>query len=88
LKILDGGYAPALVLLDVVMPGLAGVPLMKELRQRVPLAPVVLVSGYSTDQMVQAMLDSGALELVQKPFTLEALATAIRRALDSVTKPK
>ena len=84
LKALDGGFVPALVLLDVVMPGLAGVPLLKEIRQRAPQAPVVLVSGYSTDQMVQAMLENGAFELVQKPFTMEALATAIRRALDSV----
>lgn len=74
-------FVPAIILLDVVMPGLAGLPLYRELRKRMPDVPVILMSGYSTDQTVQALLDAGARELIQKPFTLERLAGAMRHAL-------
>jgi DNA-binding NtrC family response regulator len=83
LRILDSGsgFVPQAVLLDVVMPGLAGLPLFVELRKRVPAAPVILISGYSTDQTVIGLLEAGATELVQKPCTIETIAEAIRRNL-------
>ena len=65
------------------MPGLAGPPLLAELRKRLPAVPIVLMSGYSTDQTVTAMLEAGARELVQKPFVMETLAGAIRRAVEN-----
>ena len=84
LSVLDEkkGAEPQIVLLDVVMPGLSGLPLLGEVRKRLPHAPIVLISGYSTDKTVTDMLNAGAQELVQKPFAIEALAGAIRRAAD------
>ncbi len=73
--------APKVILLDVVMPGLSGMPLLWELRQRLPKVPVILISGFSKEGAVQEMLDGGAVELVQKPFRLDLLASEIRRAL-------
>ncbi len=84
LKLLDARpqITPQVVLLDVMMPGLAGLPLLDELRKRLPAVPIVLVSGYSADKTVTDMLNAGAQELIQKPFAIEALAGAIRRAAD------
>ena len=79
---------PGVVVLDVVMPGLAGLQLFKEVRKRVPAAPVVVMSGYSADQAVISLLEAGARELIQKPFTLETLASAIRRAVAQEEKAK
>ncbi|MBI3829074.1 MAG: GAF domain-containing protein [Planctomycetes bacterium] len=82
LELLDSGESkPKVIVLDVMMPGLAGVPLFHELRKRLPKAPVILISGFSREREVQLMLEAGAQELIQKPFRLEELATAIRRAL-------
>jgi signal transduction histidine kinase/CheY-like chemotaxis protein len=91
----DGGSAlnlidqkkttPDVVLLDVVMPGLSGVPLLWEVRRRLPKTPVILISGFSREAAVQQMLDAGAQELIQKPFRLDHLAAAIRRALPKST---
>ncbi|MCW8129076.1 MAG: GAF domain-containing protein [Planctomycetota bacterium] len=75
------GVQPRVIVLDVMMPGLAGVPLFHELRKRLPRVPVILISGFSREREVQNMLQAGAQELIQKPFRLEELATAIRRAL-------
>jgi CheY-like chemotaxis protein len=84
LKILDSSpsFVPEVVLMDVVMPGLSGVPLFQEIRKRLPSTPIILMSGYSADQMVTDLLAAGAQELIQKPFPIEALAGAIRRAAD------
>jgi PAS domain S-box-containing protein len=74
---------PHVLLLDVMMPGLSGPALLAELRKRMPQVPIVLVSGYSADKTVTDMLNAGAQELIQKPFAIEALAGAIRRAADN-----
>lgn len=83
LQLLDAGagFVPDAILLDVVMPGLAGLALFAEFRGRLPRVPVILMSGYSTDQTVIGMLEAGARELIQKPFTIETIAGAIRRSL-------
>ena len=60
---------------------LAGVALFHELHKRLPKTPVILISGFSREREVQFMLEAGAQELIQKPFRLEELATAIRKAL-------
>jgi len=78
-------FAPSIVVLDVVMPGLSGLALYKELAKRLPNVPVVLISGYSQDQTVQDLLAAGARELVQKPFTLETIAAALRRNITAQT---
>jgi len=71
-----------LVLTDVVMPKLGGADLVKRLRTLHPRLRVVYMSGY-TDGAIsrQGVLDKDAI-LLEKPFTAENLARAVRRALD------
>ena len=84
LDLLDrAGYRPRLVILDVVMPGLSGVPLLKEIQKRLPSVPVILISGYYRDATGRELLAAGARQLVPKPFRIEDLAGAMRRALDA-----
>jgi two-component system, cell cycle sensor histidine kinase and response regulator CckA len=88
LHVLESGFVPAVALLDVVMPGLAGVALLNELRKRVTNLPVVLMSGYSADKTVRDLLENGASELIQKPFAMEMLASAVRRAIEQTQPAK
>jgi len=69
-----------LVLSDVVMPGLDGVALGREIRRRVPDLPVVLNSGYS-----HVLADDGdhGFDLIHKPYSVEELSSVLRRALAS-----
>jgi CheY-like chemotaxis protein/anti-sigma regulatory factor (Ser/Thr protein kinase) len=81
-KVDAGRFMPDVVVLDLVMPGLSGVPLLRELQKRMPTVPVVLISAFYKDAGVRDMLNAGARELVAKPFRIEDLAGAVRRALD------
>jgi PAS domain S-box-containing protein len=70
-----------LVITDVVMPGMGGRELVKQLAQTRPETKVLYLSGYTEDAIVsEGTIDSGAAFL-QKPFTLQNLARKVREVL-------
>ena len=62
---------------DVVMPGMNGVDLAREIRRRHPKLPVVLTSGYSH---VLAQEGHHGFELLKKPYAVEDLSRVLRKA--------
>jgi PAS domain S-box-containing protein len=70
-----------LVITDVVMPGMGGRELVKQLAQTRPETKVLYLSGYTEDAIVsEGTIESGAAFL-QKPFTLQNLARKVREVL-------
>jgi len=70
-----------LVLSDVVMPGMDGVSLGREIRRRLPGLPVVLNSGYAH---MLADEDHG-FDLLHKPYSVEDLSKVLRKAMVAKT---
>jgi len=70
-----------LVLLDLVMPGMAGRDVFRALRRINPQARVLVASGYSFDGAAQGLLADGARGFVQKPFRIADLTAAVAAAL-------
>jgi two-component system cell cycle sensor histidine kinase/response regulator CckA len=72
-----------LLLTDVVLPGsLQGNDLARCITQALPRLPVLYMSGFTHDAIVRSgRLDEG-VDLLEKPFTADALARTIREALD------
>lgn len=79
-------FAPQLLLLDFMMPGMDGLTLMRELRQRPITAdtPVVFLTAKSQPNEIQAYLDAGAASVIQKPFNPMSLADDIRAIWNSL----
>jgi two-component system, NtrC family, response regulator AtoC len=74
------GESPDLVLLDIVLPGIDGVEVLRRMRAANPTAIVVMMSAYHlVDRAVEAM-KAGAYDYLVKPFHLEDLMTTLRRA--------
>ncbi|GJD73257.1 PAS domain-containing protein [Methylobacterium goesingense] len=71
-------YRFEVVFSDVVMPGMNGIELAKEIAKRRPDLPVVLASGYSH---VLAEEGSHGFELLHKPYSVEQLSRVLRRAV-------
>ncbi len=71
-----------LVLLDMTMPRMDGQTCFAELRRVRPDARVILTSGYSEEEIAGRFANDALAGFVQKPFRMESLARAVRRALD------
>ena len=77
LSVLADGNDIDLVLSDVVMPGMSGIDLGREIERLYPHLPVVLTSGYSD------AVQSGASDfpLLQKPYSIGSLSRVVQAAL-------
>jgi CheY-like chemotaxis protein len=72
-----------LLLTDVVMPGMAGRELAQHLSVINPDLRTLFMSGYMDDIGIMAGLEEGTSSFLQKPFTPEVLAQAVRTLLDA-----
>ncbi|WP_430912175.1 ATP-binding protein [Methylobacterium sp. sgz302541] len=69
---------------DVVMPGMGGLRLAKELRRRLPHLPVVLASGYSD---VLAQEGSSGFALLHKPYAADQFGRTLNRIIQHHRRP-
>jgi CheY-like chemotaxis protein len=69
----------ALVLLDLTMPGLGGEATWRAIRARWPQLPVVLMSGYSEQEVTQLFADEQLAGFLQKPFRADDLYRLLAR---------
>ena len=71
---------PDLVLLDIVLPGIDGVEVLRQIKLNAPAGVVVMMSAYHmVDRAVEAM-KLGAFDYLIKPFHLADLTATLRRA--------
>ncbi|HXU93447.1 MAG TPA: response regulator [Gallionella sp.] len=59
---------PDCVLMDIKMPGINGVDALKQMKQIAPALPVVLVSAYATDDLMDEAKRAGAYAVLSKPL--------------------
>lgn len=78
---------PQLVLLDVWMPDVDGITLLKEWsRDGGPACPVVVMSGHGTVETAVEATRLGAVDFVEKPLSLQKLLRTVERALQGGTR--
>ena len=70
-----------LTLLDMIMPAMSGDECFRAIRRVDPSAAVLVMSGYARDKRIDDLEEEGLLGFVRKPFTAEALSSAIAAAL-------
>lgn len=70
-----------LVIMDLTMPRMSGAQACKEMRRRKPGIRVILTSGYNESAAVDELRGDGLTDFLQKPFELESLLTATRKAM-------
>lgn len=73
--------APAVILLDMRMPGLTGVGLQSQLKVLLENVPLVFVSGDSRPEEIIVAMKQGAIDFLLKPFTAQAMLDVIERAM-------
>ncbi|HET9990254.1 MAG TPA: ATP-binding protein [Kofleriaceae bacterium] len=79
----ERGDQVALLVTDIVMPGMNGRELAEAARRSYPQLRVLYSTGYTDDAVVKHGIDREAVELIEKPFHNQALASKIREILDA-----
>ena len=69
---------PDAVFLDIVLPGLSGVGVLREIRRRLPAMPVIVLSGHANSQELEEARKLGVTDIVPKPWALHHLGDALR----------
>jgi CheY-like chemotaxis protein len=77
------GEAPAVLLTDIVMPGMSGRALADLLRTSYPDLRVLYMSGYTDDALIRRGTLPAGTHFLQKPLLLGVLARKIRELIDS-----
>lgn len=77
------GLNPDCVILDVRMPQMNGLDVLKKLKQNHPETPVVMMSGFADVSMAVKAMQSGASEFVEKPFQAKDVLDTIERVLEA-----
>jgi DNA-binding NtrC family response regulator len=78
--------APALVLLDIEMPGVDGVTALRAIRRMQPRVPVIMVTGNESRRTAAEVMALGAFSYMPKPIRLTYLEHIIGALFDSAQK--
>ncbi|MDF2629926.1 MAG: putative response regulator in two-component reguatory system, sigma54 dependent transcriptional [Symbiobacteriaceae bacterium] len=70
-----------LIMLDLCMPGMDGMAVLKEVKRRWPAIPVVMMTAYATVKTAVEAIKAGAADYVLKPFDLDELRRVMTGAL-------
>ncbi len=76
---------PALVLLDIKMPGLNGIETCSRLRQVSPFTPkpgIIIITGYDSRENIEKSYSSGAIDVIRKPLDMEDVNNRISTWFD------
>ncbi len=72
-------HRPDAVFLDIVMPRLSGLEVLRQIRERVKTLPVIIITGHASPAQIEEAKRLGATDCIQKPFVLNQLQKALGR---------
>jgi len=82
LALIEGGAAPDVVILDVMMPGIDGVETLRRIREIDPEVPVVMLSVVGKASTIVEAMRIGAADYLNKPFEEAELEATLQKVLE------
>ena len=73
--------SPDIMLLDIKMPKLHGMEILKQVKKLKPKLPVIIVTGYQSVEMAQEAIKNGAADYIPKPFESKEILKAIQQVI-------
>jgi DNA-binding NtrC family response regulator len=80
IETLEKGRDIEVVILDVKMPGMDGIEVLREIKKRHPLVEVIMLTGYATVESAIEGMKLGAFDYLMKPCDIEQLISKVREA--------
>jgi DNA-binding response OmpR family regulator len=78
---------PELTILDLHMPDITGIDVLKSIRAQDEQAHVIILTGYGTEDAVAMARALGVTDILNKEFSLHELGAAIKRAIGDPAPP-
>jgi two-component system nitrogen regulation response regulator NtrX len=75
---------PDLMMLDIWMPDMDGLETLRRVKQLVPAAQVVMMSGHGSIETAVKAIKLGAYDYIEKPLSLENVTLRVKHALDQI----
>ena len=72
------------IFMDIKMPGLDGIQTFREIKKIDPKAVVIMMTGYSVEDLVKEALEEGAYDIIYKPFDIDRIIAIIEELLEDV----
>lgn len=76
-------HTPQVVILDLRMPGMSGLDVLKQMKSDHPGIPVILLTGFGSEADGMAGVQQGACDFLMKPIEINALIDKIHEATQS-----
>jgi len=73
----------AVVILDIIMPGVDGREVFRRIRALNPAARVIIASGYNQERDADDLLKEGALLFIQKPYRIASLVGTVGDVIEN-----
>lgn len=70
-------FTPDAMLLDIKMPKLHGMEILKQIKKVKPSLPVIIVTGYQSVEMAQEAVRNGAADYIPKPFDTKQILKSL-----------
>ncbi|WP_269671013.1 response regulator [Paenibacillus sp. 481] len=75
-------HAPDIVLLDMKIPGMDGLEILKQIKQMKPYMNVIMMTAYGELDMIKEATDLGAIMHFTKPFDIDEMRVAVNMTLE------
>ncbi len=73
---------PDLVLLDIAMPGMDGMEVLKRLKESLPFIPVIIMTGHGSIDLAVKAIKLGSYDFLEKPLEMDKLLLTVKNAID------
>ncbi len=77
---------PGCILLDIVMPGMSGLQLQKEMAKRNIKLPIIFLTSFGKVEVAVHAIKAGAVDFIEKPFNNQLLLDRIQQTLAKSTE--
>ncbi len=81
-----GKNVPDLLITDIKMPGMDGIELLQQVKERYPDLPVIIITGYATVETALEAMKGGAFDYILKPFPVEVIEDTVARVFGTGMK--
>jgi len=76
--------SPHLVLLDIVMPGISGVEVLKDIKKLNPKTGVIMITAVPDQGIITESIDLGAYDYIRKPMDLKHVENVVMLAINNL----